>query len=395
MMNGKKYVISSNTSKVAEANLFLFFLPVIQKTVHKAINAHRLGLDKDPYGYFVKNFDEATQKISNIAGKYLGVDAKEIAWTDCTTTGISILYNGLLIGEDQEILTTHHEHYSTKQTLKFRTKRIGTKVRTISLYKDLVSVTKEEIIKSIIDNIQDKTRVLALTWVDSSTGLKFPIHEISKALAKINCTRKEENKVLFCVDGVHGFGIENIDLKAMGCDFFIAGCHKWLFGPRGTGLLWGKKSAWKYVVPMIPSFLMVEDEVKDEEYGIYHTPGGFKSYEHYWALDEAFRFHLDIGKNKIEKRIHSLNSYLKEGLSKIPGVVVHTPMSPEFSAGFTTFEIAGKKNKEVQKFLESKHIYASIVNYGVVRYLRMAPGLLCNEQQLDKVISIIDKYQNC
>ena len=48
------------------------------------------------------------------------------------------------------------------------------------------------------------------------------------------------DQYLLCVDGVHGFAAVDVDLPDLGCDFLAAGTHKWLFGPRGTGILWGR-----------------------------------------------------------------------------------------------------------------------------------------------------------
>jgi selenocysteine lyase/cysteine desulfurase len=97
--------------------------------------------------------------------------------------------------------------------------------------------------------------VLALTWVHSSTGLKLPLRRIAETLDRINADRDEADRVLFCVDGVHGFGIEDVVLADLGCDFLMAGCHKWLFGPRGTGIVAGTKRGWDAVLPPIPSFI--------------------------------------------------------------------------------------------------------------------------------------------
>lgn len=74
-------------------------------------------------------------------------------------------------------------------------------------------------------------------------GLKLPIREIADALAELNRDRHEGDRALLCVDGVHGLGVEDLSMQDLGCDFFVAGCHKWLFGPRGTGLVWGKWDA--------------------------------------------------------------------------------------------------------------------------------------------------------
>ena len=56
------------------------------------------------------------------------------------------------------------------------------------------------------------------------------------------------DRVLFCLDGVHGLGVEPETPGELGVDFLVSGCHKWLFGPRGTGLVWGRREAWAEVV---------------------------------------------------------------------------------------------------------------------------------------------------
>ena len=48
---------------------------------------------------------------------------------------------------------------------------------------------------------------------------------------------------------MHGFGVEDATMADLGCDVFVAGCHKWIFGPRGTGLVWAKKEAWERMRP--------------------------------------------------------------------------------------------------------------------------------------------------
>ena len=111
---------------------------------------------------------------------------------------------------------------------------------------------------------------MALTWVHSSTGLKLPLRRIADALEAVNADRDGPARVLLCVDGVHGFGIEDVVLSDLGCDFFMAGCHKWLFGPRGTGIIAGTKQGWEAVLPTIPSF--IDSEMWQAWYSVANRP---------------------------------------------------------------------------------------------------------------------------
>jgi selenocysteine lyase/cysteine desulfurase len=86
-------------------------------------------------------------------------------------------------------------------------------------------ITEEQIVDRIMHAITPATRVLALTWLHSSTGLKLPLRAITNAVGEINASRDEAGRVLVCADGVHGFEVENVVLSDLVCDFFMAGCH--------------------------------------------------------------------------------------------------------------------------------------------------------------------------
>ena len=117
------------------------------------------------------------------------------------------------------------------------------------------TLSADEAVGRIVRGITPRTRVVALTWVHSSTGYKIPARSIADAISAINDRRPEERRIFFCLDGVHGFGVEDFAIEDLGCDFFMADCHKWLFGPRGTGIIAAGPRGFEPLVPTIPSFL--------------------------------------------------------------------------------------------------------------------------------------------
>jgi isopenicillin-N epimerase len=138
--------------------------------------------------------------------------------------------------------------------LRLRAERTGAIVRQIPLYHSLKDVSRLELLDNLIKNIRPNTRIVAVTWVHSSTGLKLPTQEMAQAIHKLHDSRAEQDRVIFCVDGVHALGVEDFRLSDVGYDFLVAGTHKWMFGPRGTGLVWGPQRAWPVANPIIPTF---------------------------------------------------------------------------------------------------------------------------------------------
>jgi len=372
-----------------------FFLASHPRPVREAIERHRAGLDADPIGYWFAHEKKQEAAVLQAAAGYLGVSSTEIALTDSTTMGLGLLYGGLTVKQGQEMLTTTHDHYSTETSLRLRAERTGASVRRISLYEDLRRVSREALVDMLIKAIRPNTRIVAATWVHSSTGLKLPIADMAQAIQRLNQSRTEDDRVIFCVDGVHALGVEDFRLTEVGCDFLIAGTHKWMFGPRGTGLVWGHPRAWPVAKAIIPTF---DSEAYDMwmklipprplPTSIYMTPGGFHSFEHRWALDQAFLFHQTLGKSRVTRRIQDLNEQLKAGLSAMPRITLHTPVSRELSAGIVCFEVAGMPPDQVVTELRRRGIVASVTPYRT-QYARMAPSLLNSPAEIETVLKEI------
>ncbi|MDH5740593.1 MAG: aminotransferase class V-fold PLP-dependent enzyme [Nitrospira sp.] len=376
-------------------HLAAFFLASHPTPVREAIERHRAGLDADPIGYWFEHEEKQEAQVLRAAADYLGAHPTDIALTDSTTMGLGLLYGGLQLRTGQEILTTTHDHYSTETALRLRAERTGTTVHQISLYRSLKTVSRDEIVDSLQKGITPATRIVAVTWVHSSTGLKLPIHEMALAIQAINRSRDERDRIIFCVDGLHGLGVEDFNVTALGCDFLVAGTHKWMFGPRGTGLVWGHPKAWPITQATIPTFsgqayeLWMENKSqKDLPPSVHMTPGGFHSFEHRWALDEAFLFHQAIGKSRVTQRIYELNQQLKQGLAAMQHVTLHTPMSQDLSAGIICFEVAGMEPRVVVERLRQRNIVGSVTPYAT-KYVRLAPSLINSPREIGTTLEEI------
>ena len=369
------------------------------RIVREEIDRLRHELDDNPVMAVVRNEQKLAQAGRKAAAKYLGMDDhNQIALTNSTTMGLGTIYTGLNIRKGQEILTTEHNYYSQQEAIKRATERTGAAFREITLYSNIHEVTEEEIVDNIMKEVRDETRVVGTTWVHSNTGLKNPISKIARALAKVNQNRDEDTRVLLVVDGVHGFGIELETLPELGCDYLLTGCHKWLYGPRGTGIIAATSSAWQHVKPVIPSFSEVMyviaggGQQPEHVNGTHMSPGGFHSLEHLWALPAAFEFVEGIGKKRIYERVHELNRLCKEGLAEMRHVKLQTPMSDNLSAGIISFEIEGMTVKDVVKRLVEKKVIATEAPYEK-SYARFTPGIYITPEEINRALDAVNSLK--
>jgi len=358
--------------------------------VRDAIELHRRGLDGDPEGYL--RGAGARVDVSGAAARYLGARGRDIAITTSTTMGLAILYRALRLGPGEEVLSTAHDHFATDESLRLS----GGRVRRVRLYDagDPASASTDEIASRLAKAIGPRTRAVALTWVHSGTGVKLPMDEVAAVVrAAAEC---HGGKVLLCVDGVHAIGAEDVRLAGSGIDFFAAGCHKWLMGPRGTGLLWGTPAAWRRAErPLIPSFAnasygaWIDGEVPPPDPpGPAMTPGGFQAYEHRWALPAAFAFQERIGRERAAARIRALAARMKSGLAGVRGVRLVTPRDPGLSAGLVCADIDGVDPGKAVQALAAQRISATVTPYAR-RHLRFGCGLAVDEDDVDAAVAAV------
>jgi selenocysteine lyase/cysteine desulfurase len=369
------------------AHFAAFVLAAHPRSVAEAVERHRTGLDADTQSYLAETEADAEAEVLAAAAEYLGAEPDDVALTDSTTQGLGLVYGGLRLSPGQEVLTTEHDFYSTHQALALRARRDGTVVRRVRLYDDPATTSVDEIVSRLVAGVTPATRVVAVTWVHSGTGVRLPIRDLADAL---------EGRAMLFVDGVHGLGVEDVTVDDLGCDVLVAGTHKWLFGPRGTGIVWARRAAWTALEATIPpfepsSFGEWRNGLPPEPInGLRFTPGGYHSFEHRWALAEAFRFHLDIGKDRVAERTHTQAAQLKEGLAEIPGVSVVTPPGDDLSAGIVCFDVEGSGPGDVLGRLAGAGISASVTPYAT-EHVRAGPSIVTTPDEVDALVAALGR----
>lgn len=186
---------------------------------------------------FTSNVTEAT----NVVAKAL-----------CAASSSSSL---LLKEEDDEVLTTTHEYGACERAwewaLENRFGSVGAHYRRVgfplSLRDDPSTCTPEAIAEEFIAQFRPNTRIVFISHITSATALTLPVALICKAA--------RERGIVSVVDGAHALGQLDLDLQAIGADFYVGNCHKWFQAPLGVGFLCTRSEEWqKRVAPLVISW---------------------------------------------------------------------------------------------------------------------------------------------
>lgn len=381
-------------------HLSQFFMVSHPRPVREAIERYRRAIDANPFlaienGMFGAEAEQLPPRVRRAAASYTGARPDEIALVPNTTTGLALVYHGMPLGPGDEVLTTTHDHFTQHEAIRLATRRVGAAFRKIALFERATGASEDEMLRRIRAAIRPETRAFGTTWVHSSTGLKMPIRAIAELLAEVNWARPADKRVLLVVDGTHGFGACEESVAELGADFFVSSTHKWIFAPRGTGIVHAPAAIWERIQPTIPTYStwdLFEAWAEEREPGPtradYVSPGGFIAYEHQWAMAEAFELHRSLGRREVAARITALNRRMKEGLGPLRDVTLHTPLDDRWSAGIVSFDVEGLDPRAVVERLLERRVIASVTPYQVPS-ARLSAGIMNTEDEVDRAVEAV------
>jgi len=346
------------------------------------IDAVSEGLQKTCASGEYGNYDAVRPKIA----EFLGIEEKELCLTHNTTEGINIMTWGIDLKQGDEVILCSHDHSGNAFPWLNREKLDGIKLVVFD-----PKLTAKENLKLIKSLVSKRTKVIAIPHITCTTGLVFPIKEIAE-FAK-------SKGIITAIDGAHGAGTFDLDLHDLGCDMY-AGCfHKWMLGPAGTGFLYVRENMIDKVQAiqigahssdgwtLEPNYQHLEPLVNSAhryDYGTQSTPQRL-------GMGAAVDFHLAIGKERVEKRVRELSSYLWKGLDSFKEVEILTPKEEESRISVVTFKVNGIDYLELQRKLGAAGFRTRGIYEAGLDAVRVSTHIYNSKKEIDKFVSEVKK----
>ena len=342
------------------------------------ISYNSLGPDSSDSACLI---EEKLNNVRKIIAKIICCKSEEVILTQSTTDGINIVANGLSFDDSSNIIIrgmTHEHHSNFYPWIKLKNK---ISVRNIPI--DSNGFFKLDDLKSNIDN---NTKLLAISHALYNTGSILPVEKISTALKK---------EIPFFIDSAQTIGcIGTHDVSKLGCDFMSFNGSKWLCGPMGTGLFYCKKESSELLEPKTiggESAIIENDNnliFKDlpEKFQT-----GFRNYVGIVGLESSVKYLLNFGMENIRKKNQNLSNIFRDELMKIPNVILYGPEDPDKRTSIISFNIKNFDSEKIVQKLEKQNIILAVREIMEKKIIRVSPHFFNNESDMLKVIDEIKK----
>jgi len=190
----------------------------------------RARMEAQPTRFFARELPPAIREAAAVLARFLGAAAEDVVFVPNATTGCNAVLRSLPLAVGDEILHVSHVYNAVRNTIAYTAERTGASVTVAEL--PFPRPEAAEILKSIERAITGRTRIVVMDHITSGSALVLPLEDIVKLCHAAG--------VPVLVDGAHGPGQVVLDLPALGADWYVGNCHKWLSAPKGSGFLYAR-----------------------------------------------------------------------------------------------------------------------------------------------------------
>lgn len=350
----------------------------------RAAKAHwQARLDEQPMDFYVRQYEPAYFAARERLAQFVGVPATDLVFAENATFAMNHVAASFPLAPGDEVLLTDHEYGAVLRIWERACRQAHTTAPVIAnLPRPLT--TADEVVDSLVRALTPRTKLLVVSHITSATAVTLPVREI--------CAAMQQRGVAVCVDGPHAIAQLDLDLDALGCDFYCASCHKWLCAPLGSGFLYVAPQQQHRMQPVNLSWGRVQVEDRQAWYDEFLW-SGTRDPSAWLAITAAIEFLQQIGLEAFRARTHHLARYARERLQALTGLPSLMPDDIAWYGSMAHVQLPPGDAKSLQRTLWEQHrIETPIIAWGGQRWLRVSCHLYNTKGEIDQLLAVLPRY---
>lgn len=342
-------------------------------------------LESEPVQFITVDGYDYLKRSRKALADYIHCPEKELVFVSNPTFAINILAKSLDLKEGDEVLTTDLEYGAMDRTWEHYCEKKGAKYVRQKISLPLTN--KETFINEFCKGLTDKTRVIFISQITSSTGLIFPVKEV--------CEEAKKQGLITIVDGAHVPGHIELDLTNLKADFYTGACHKWMMAPKGCSFLFAKEAFHEKLEPLVVSWGYKSSMPSDSIFFDYHQFNGTRDFSAFLTIPACLEF---MEKHQWSERIKTSKEQVRHFAPKIAELLETVPLAPltsEFYGQLCSTEIKTKEPQKLQRLLFEKYkIEIPVMQHGDKSYIRFSCQVFNSDDDLNYLLDSLKEIKS-
>ena len=341
-------------------------------------------LEKDPVKHLAFDVFKYLEESRESLSLYLRCYKDDIAFFPNPSTALNTVLRSLHLEKGDEILTTNHEYGAMDRAWRFLCKKTGAIYINQSISLPLTS--KEDFFQEFKEGISERTKVIFLSHITSSTALVFPVKEI--------CDIAREKNIITIIDGAHAPAQLDLDISDINPDFYSGACHKWMCSPKGVAFLYVKKEFQKQIDPLVISWGYESDNPSHSQFLDYLQWQGTNDMSAYLTIPDTISFLKKYDWDVVAKKCHNLNVWAKDKILSEMGM---NPLCDDsFLGQMSSFYFDFKdplNDQNKMDFYNKYQIQVPFMSWNNKSLFRISVQAYNNKQDIYRLIEALKDYQ--
>jgi|SRR6185437_16355829 len=339
-------------------------------------------VEEDPTDFILVKLPRYLNESRTALANFLLCSSDDVVFVTNPSYGVNIVAKSFNLKAGDEVLATDLEYGACDRTWEYYCRQKGAVYVRQKIRFPITS--KEDFLSQFLNGITSKTKLIFISHITSSTGLRLPVHEI--------CAFAKEKGILTFVDGAHAPGQLALNLSELQADFYVGACHKWMLAPKGSSFLFVRKELQDSLDPLLISWGYNSDHPSNSRFLDYHQMQGTKDYAASLTVPAAIQF---MKENNWDAGSEKCKTITRENAGRFCQLLNATPLSPvtdDFIAQLYSISLNINAPEKLHDLLYEKYkIQIPVMQHGNKFYLRYSINAFNSNDDLDKLYEALEE----
>ncbi|MET0636937.1 MAG: aminotransferase class V-fold PLP-dependent enzyme [Chitinophagaceae bacterium] len=344
----------------------------------------QLEMEQDPVQFIVSDGLKYLTIAREALAGYINCDPDNLVYVTNPSYAVNAITKSFKLQPGDEILATDIEYGACDKTWEYYCEKAGATYRRQHI--SLPVTSKEEIVAEFFKGLTPKTKMVFISHITSTTGLRLPVEEI--------CAVAREKGLRTFVDGAHAPGQIPLDLNNAPFDYYTGACHKWMMTPKGSAFLYVKKEYQSAIDPLIISWGYKSLFPSNSQFLDYHQTNGTRDYTSFLTIPAALEFMKVHDWSQVAANCRELVHANAKAYCDILDTVPLSPVTDAFMLQLCSAEIKTREPEKLKLHLYDDYkIQIPVMRQDDKVYLRYSINAFNNQGDLDTLFNAIRRIK--